>query len=414
MVYSGKQNMFWNVRQVVTAAIVLVGVTTLSACGSVRSLQLDRNFDNRIYAGAGVLLSKLEPDTDGVSGVDVDDSGSSGVGLLLGYDINNRFSVEGHIADLGDSELSPEGSISYQVVGLSGLVYGFNTEQDRTKRRGLSAFGRLGLGTLDNDAEIVRYTRVNDVHLLAGAGLEYGFNNGVAARVELIAHETDAKYAQLAVLYRFGGSRDRSRNTLTTTPAAPVPDDEVEIEVTPLPLPETVVIEKPAVVPTPTPLPEPTELELPIEDLVTVPVDVDLDGVNDDIDACLGTASGLPVDSSGCEVFDGAIEGINFLIGSAELTDGARVVLAEVVQSLQNYPDIKVTIEAHTDNRGDAEQNLQLSKRRALAVARFLVDQGISGLRLKPQAFGESQPRTTNSTADGRAANRRVEFAVYK
>lgn len=408
MVCFGNMIMVCNVRRFATIALVLAGVTTLSACGSVRSLQsssqADRNFDNRVYAGAGLLLSKLEPDTSGVAGVDVDDSDGSGVGLLLGYDINNRFSVEGQLADLGDSQLSPAGSISYQVVGLSGVVYGFNAQEDRSQRTGLSAFGRLGLGTLNNDADGVRYSRVNDVHLLVGAGLEYGFDNGLAARAELVAHETDAKYAQLGLLYRFGGNKQRSRRTVNTAPPVPVTpeiNDEVDVDVdvevdtendvavTAAPLPETVVIEKP-------------------------PVDADLDGVVDDIDACLGTASGLPVDESGCEVFDGAIEGINFLTGSADLTEGARTVLADVVKSLQDYPDVNVTIEAHTDNRGDAELNLQLSKRRALAVARYLVDQGISGLRLKPQAFGESQPRTTNATAHGRAANRRVEFTVSK
>ena len=61
---------------------------------------------------------------------------------------------------------------------------------------------------------------------------------------------------------------------------------------------------------------------------------------------------------------------------------------------------------------GSATSNLQLSKRRAISVARFLVDEGISGSRLRPQAYGESKPRISNATKQGRAANRRVEFTV--
>jgi len=395
------------------AAIAIACATALSACSSLGS---DGGFNKRIYGGAGVLVSQLEPDTSGVSGIDVDESISGGAGLLLGYDINDRFSIEGHIADLGESTLSPDGSIAYQVAGLSGVMYGANRYQDRAMRRGFSLFGRLGVGTLDNEAEMVSYNRVNDAHLLAGVGLEYGFDNGLATRAELVAHETDAKYFQLAFLYRFGGHKVQRVGSQAPIPSEPVPQEisaapvpgtaresarESGIELTPLTLPRAEVITAPT--------PEPSTVEQG-----SLPVDNDLDGVTDDIDACPGTASGLPVDATGCELFNGAVEGINFLSSSAELTDGAITALAGVVKALRDFPTVKVTIEAHTDNSGDAEANLQLSKRRALAVARYLVDQGISGLRLKPQAYGESQPRASNATQKGKAANRRVEFAVFK
>jgi outer membrane protein OmpA-like peptidoglycan-associated protein len=71
-------------------------------------------------------------------------------------------------------------------------------------------------------------------------------------------------------------------------------------------------------------------------------------------------------------------------------------------------------IRAYTDNVGSATSNLQLSRRRAIAVARYLIEAGISGSRLKPQAFGESNPRATNLTSLGRAANRRVEFSILQ
>jgi len=142
------------------------------------------------------------------------------------------------------------------------------------------------------------------------------------------------------------------------------------------------------------------------------PLDSDGDGIPDLRDSCPTTPRGTPVDTEGCAIFNGAIEGVNFETNSDKLTSEALAVLSGVAGTLREYPDVSVTIEAHTDNRGNASDNLLLSKRRAISVARFLVDQGISGSRLKPQAFGESNPRTSNATAEGRAANRRVEFSA--
>jgi len=96
------------------------------------------------------------------------------------------------------------------------------------------------------------------------------------------------------------------------------------------------------------------------------------------------------------------------------ITSGAEQILSGVASTLRDYPGVRVAIEAHTDNQGSADSNLQLSKRRAIAVARFLVEQGIPGPRLQPRAYGESQPRETNATSAGRARNRRVEFEVVQ
>ncbi len=386
------------IKKLTRASTVLAGLATISACSSVGlggPFQADRNFDNRIYAGGGILASSLEPDTDAAPGVSVDSSGSGGGSLLLGYDLNNRFSVEGHVADLGDADLAPDGSVSYQVAGLSALVYGLNGESARAQRRGLSGFGRLGLGALDNDSEGVDFDQVNDFHLLIGAGAEYGFNNGLAARAELVAHDEDARYVQLALLYRFGTDNRRRVNP----PQAP----KIEVPVVPP------TVDVPVVV-TPAPLPD----TRPVERIAPVVIDSDNDGVPDTLDSCADTSVGNPVDDAGCSLFDGVIEGVNFKSGSDELTPEAEVVLMDVVTKLDAFPDVKLAIKAHTDNSGEAVQNLRLSRRRALSVASYFVEQGIRGSRLRPQAFGESEPIETNETAEGRAANRRVEFSVVQ
>lgn len=369
------------------AAVITGGAITLSGCGVTQLLPVDEGFNQRVYVGGGVLVSRLEPDTSDAAGVSVSDSSSSGAGLLLGYDLNNRVSAEVHVADLGKSTLSPDGSIDYQVAAVSAVIYGLSAEENRRQREGFTAFGRLGLGTLENDATVVRFRRVNDINVTVGAGVEYGFSNGVAARAELQAHETDAKYVQGSILYRFGATGAQSR------------DNRSAIEE---PVPQAA---------------EPIVTDLAAVDLDTVEVavvDSDADGISDALDVCPETADSLPVDESGCELFDGVIEGVNFLTGSTELTDGAMVALDGVADTLKQYPAVKVTIEAHTDDVGDPRENLILSRRRALAVARYLRDQDIRGSRLAPKAFGDAQPRESNSTPEGRAANRRVEFSIYQ
>lgn len=109
---------------------------------------------------------------------------------------------------------------------------------------------------------------------------------------------------------------------------------------------------------------------------------------------------------------------ISFDQGSASLTPNAMEVLRkELLPLLQQRPSLHVEIAAHTDSRGDARQNLELSQRRAQAVVNWLVQQGISPERLIAKGFGET--RLKNRCADGvdcseweHAQNRRVEFRV--
>lgn len=105
------------------------------------------------------------------------------------------------------------------------------------------------------------------------------------------------------------------------------------------------------------------------------------------------------------------LEKINFETGSANLVEGSHQVLDEVVAVLKRHPEIdKVQVEGHTDNVGLAATNLTLSQRRAEAVVAYLVSQGIDAGRLVAKGFGDSNPLGPNTTVQGRALNRRVEF----
>ncbi|HUX95737.1 MAG TPA: OmpA family protein [Bacteroidales bacterium] len=109
---------------------------------------------------------------------------------------------------------------------------------------------------------------------------------------------------------------------------------------------------------------------------------------------------------------DGKIvsNGIRFDVGKATLRPESMGVLNEIYKMLSEHPDIKVSIEGHTDSAGDGELNKKLSEERALTVLKQLQSMGINEERLTSKGYGESKPVETNDTPEGKAANRRVEF----
>lgn len=88
-------------------------------------------------------------------------------------------------------------------------------------------------------------------------------------------------------------------------------------------------------------------------------------------------------------------------------------VLKTLLQFLTDHPEVtRVRVEGHTDDRGDDQKNEELSAQRALSVCNYLVDNGVSHLRLLAVGFGERKPLGPNELAEGRSENRRTEFHV--
>ncbi|MEM1407828.1 MAG: OmpA family protein, partial [Bacteroidota bacterium] len=88
--------------------------------------------------------------------------------------------------------------------------------------------------------------------------------------------------------------------------------------------------------------------------------------------------------------------------------------LNQVVALLRENPSIKIRLEGHTDNRGDAKQNLKLSKERVEAVKAYLVKRGVAKKRVSGKGFGGTKPIADNSKLETRKLNRRVEFIILK
>ena len=101
-----------------------------------------------------------------------------------------------------------------------------------------------------------------------------------------------------------------------------------------------------------------------------------------------------------------------FASGQMQLVEGGLASLEEVVDLLQTEPDKKIRVEGHTDSRGDAEANLQLSDQRANAVMEALVSLGVAADRVTALGMGEDFPIASNEDEEGRARNRRVDVIL--
>ncbi len=339
-----------------------------------------RDFNRHAYVGLGLGLSHLNPDTSDAFH-DVNDRVNPGGQITLGVDVSRAISLELHSADLGSAGLSPSGRINYHVTSASGLFY-FGKNRKSHARHGLLAFGRAGMGFLDNSGVgDFDYEKQNKFHVLFGGGVEYASRIGLGIRAEVFSFDSDAFYSQLALVYRFGRQ---------SQPAQPIAK-----AVEPEPIIETPVVP-------------------PVAAVAVVNPDKDGDGVLNESDQCPVTGPGVSVDRKGCALFAGVADGVNFYTDSARLTSEAKNKLNAVATILIKHQSVDATISAHTDSVGDETYNQALSVRRAKAVTQYLSENGVDANRLKAEAFGETQPIDSNETRAGRERNRRVEIVVHR
>ncbi len=155
-------------------------------------------------------------------------------------------------------------------------------------------------------------------------------------------------------------------------------------------------------------------------------VDADVDGVPDAEDRCpkeKETINGFE-DEDGCPDEGPArviykegkiqiIENVQFRTGSAQIDPKSYSILNQVALTLKANPDIKkVRVEGHTDETGQRELNIRLSKARANAVQQYLISKGVSPDRLRAEGYGPDRPIAEGKDAASRAKNRRVEFVI--
>lgn len=176
------------------------------------------------------------------------------------------------------------------------------------------------------------------------------------------------------------------------------------------------------------------------DELAKMKTDSDGDGVSDYFDKCPGTPRNVKVDGAGCtlpevtvkkdtvykvetnttyvitpedrQIVTDAIRNLEFDFGKSTIRSRSFPYLNKVAELLSKK-GISLKLAGHTDNVGSDAANMTLSRNRAMAVKEYLVSQGASSQKIEAMGYGESQPASSNKTADGRQKNRRVEFTIY-
>jgi peptidoglycan-associated lipoprotein len=114
------------------------------------------------------------------------------------------------------------------------------------------------------------------------------------------------------------------------------------------------------------------------------------------------------------ELFDKEVKDAFFDFDKADIRADARDALSQTAQFLRSYPQLKVVVEGHCDERGSTEYNLALGDRRAAAAKQFLVSLGIPADRMETVSYGKEKPFCTASTEECWQQNRRAHFVMGK
>jgi len=108
------------------------------------------------------------------------------------------------------------------------------------------------------------------------------------------------------------------------------------------------------------------------------------------------------------------LNNIFFVQSKAEILPESEPELDRLVILLNENPTLEIELGGHTDNQGSSSANLKLSEDRALAIMNFLIDNGINKKRLSFKGYGGTKPIASNSSAETRQKNRRVEITIMK
>jgi OmpA-OmpF porin, OOP family len=105
---------------------------------------------------------------------------------------------------------------------------------------------------------------------------------------------------------------------------------------------------------------------------------------------------------------------INFATAKSELPDDSKSIIREIAKLLETNPKLRLSVEGHTDNLGNATDNQALSNKRSQSIVTALVSLGVNKTRLQASGKGQTTPIADNRSEDGRAKNRRVELIEMK
>jgi len=333
-------------------------------------------------ASTGPLLVSTPPDVFNTFHFDQDETGYKG---FVGYNFLPWLGIEGGYVELGNpSQNWSAGTTSIQgeidANGWEGFLVGYLPIGP------VDLFAKVGGIASNIDLKLkdsvvgqpTRHFSQSDSNGMwaYGGGVAYNFGHW-SVRAEYEGYDVnkldDLYLVSGSLTYRIGGDKPKPMPVAQTTPA-------------PAPAPKPAPVAAPAKCP-----------------------DSDHDGVCDAVDQCPNTPAGARVGTAGCDC-DYTLT-LDFPFNSAELHADDKAKIDAIIPVLKNpkLAFIVGEVDGYTDSTGEEAYNLDLSKRRAQAVADYVKSQGVNlGDRFVVKGYGEAYPVATNETTEGRAQNRRV------
>jgi len=313
-------------------------------------------------------------------------------GLGLGYQFDSPWAAELNYLT-GDADVhNGSTEIDFDQIRLDAL-YHFGDQQ------GVQPYIAGGIGDLNIQTKGADDTDSTLLNL--GGGVKFYLTNGLSLRADArtfvgLDDETKDFAVTLGLNYLLGKKPASTTKAIAAPAAAPAPVGDADRD---------------GVLDTRDRCPN-TPAGTPV-DANGCTLDSDGDGVADNKDACPNTSAGAKVDAKGCYIMLTETKeirlAINFPTNSADIADSYNSEIARVADFMREYPQTQVVVEGHTDDRGAASYNQNLSEKRAKAVADKLIsDFGIPASKVSSVGKGEMSPVESNDTVDGRFANRRV------
>ncbi|TYL46624.1 OmpA family protein [Marinomonas sp. IMCC 4694] len=355
---------------------------------------------------------------------------TAALSLGFGYQFGNPWAVELVYVN-ANSDVSTGRNIDVDQVRLDALYH-------LSQQGNLTPYLAAGVGTID-------FSRgTNNALINAGGGVKYALNDALSLRADFrLINDTDEheldNLTTLGLHYVFGTSPAKEKEE-TTKEVMAEPVKAVMVEVI-----EVVDADKDGVEDSKdqclnTPMGVAVDMQgcaldsdkdgvadhkdqclnTPMGvavDMKGCVLDSDKDGVADHMDACPASAMGAKVDATGCYI---ALEkaktirlDVQFATNSVVIAQQYYPNIQDVAAFLKEYPEAKVVIEGHTDDRGSAAYNQALSQKRAQAVADTLTNAlGVNTNRVSAVGYGEDKPLFANDSAANRDANRRVVAVI--
>ncbi|GAB2189164.1 OmpA family protein [Sessilibacter sp. MAH1] len=322
--------------------------------------------------------------------------------ISVGYQFNNPWAIEFVYLNADtESDIPFIGDVDVDQFRLDGLYHFARNGNWQPYLAG-------GIGDIDFDA-----TRFNvsedDTTLNFGGGVKYYLTDAIALRPDVrVIHGIDENFQDVAFTlglnFLLGGSSSSSK-VAKPAPVQPEPQEAAA----PADSDNDGVIDTRDQCPN-----TPAGVRV---DSIGCALDSDNDGVADYKDACPDTEASAKVDARGCYIElteDKTVDlSVRFANNSAVVEPEFYSEIETVAKFMREYATSDVVIEGHTDDRGSAAYNQQLSERRAKAVAEVLVSQfNINANRVSAVGYGEARPIAPNDDANNRALNRRVVAVV--